>query len=274
MTLKNKRTRFIVVTTNKGGVGKTTCTFQLFLTHAMKNKDKKYLLIDGDEQSNLSRRFGILRHEKKGHDFSNLLIGDPVEDIIIESPLEEIPNVDLIPSSDGLDAMREVIRSKEDFILSLDDAVFENWESTFSNYDYVVIDTSPAREEYYKISMIIADYVINIIQHGTLDSVEGAVIQRFHWEQDREMYGKQKEEHWHMILNQSRNKNKSDREFTEMLEADENVKPFLFKNSIRDSDAMRNATNKGILVDSYMSWIPIARDIKRVIEELEEKDVL
>lgn len=92
----------ISIFNHKGGVGKTTLTYNL--AHALKNKGKKILLIDADAQCNLSSialEDGLLReiYENDGYSIkealSQLLSG--AGDIVINDPTELTENIYLLP---------------------------------------------------------------------------------------------------------------------------------------------------------------------------------
>ena len=86
--------KIITVATLKGGVGKSNFAFNI---SGLLSENKKVLLIDIDPQSNLTLNVGIDITQQ------NFTIKDifenniNLENVIIKSPIKELPNLDLIP---------------------------------------------------------------------------------------------------------------------------------------------------------------------------------
>ena len=93
--------KIITMATLKGGSGKTMNTFNLAGILA---ETKRVLLIDVDPQCNLTSNCGInsadLNMATVKDIFDNLPKNQPTaEEVIIKTPIKELPNLDLIPSS-------------------------------------------------------------------------------------------------------------------------------------------------------------------------------
>ena len=136
----------IAVANQKGGVGKTTTCIELAFT--LKDAGQKVLLIDLDQQGNLS---DYLNADRKKPTIYECL---HAKCAIIEAT-QNCKGVDIITSSPALSkADREFIDTDDMFLLS--DLI----EATSDNYDYVIIDNSPSRSVLLNMSYVAADYVL------------------------------------------------------------------------------------------------------------------
>lgn len=129
--------KVIAVANQKGGVAKTTTTFNL--GYELKEKGKRVLLIDYDPQGNLSLAAGINNEEVQG--ITELMQLEREDD-----PLPEIEDVaikyhglDIIPSNLVLatEEINLVNATCREYILK---AVIDEYRD---EYDYVLIDCGP-----------------------------------------------------------------------------------------------------------------------------------
>ena len=124
----------IVVTSGKGGVGKTTTTVNL--STILAKKGKKILMIDMDPQGNGTSGLGIDKNVK----FS--VYDVIIDDVEIENTIKktEIENLDVCPSNINL-AGAEVelvdMEEREQRLKSKLDKIKEK-------YDYIIIDCPPS----------------------------------------------------------------------------------------------------------------------------------
>ena len=86
--------------TLKGGTGKTTSCFNLAGALAL-NPDNKILLIDGDPQCNLTNDIGIDCSDMERNNIRTIFENKKIEpsELIIQNTLDELPNIDIIPSN-------------------------------------------------------------------------------------------------------------------------------------------------------------------------------
>lgn len=121
-----KKTKFITVSSGKGGVGKTN--FVVNFAHVLANNFKKrVLLIDADiglGNVHILLRLPLIKSLKE------VLNGKKLEENIIT-----VKNFDVLPGFSGFDSFKEVDYSK------IDRLIYEI-DRLSSMYDYVLIDTS------------------------------------------------------------------------------------------------------------------------------------
>ena len=137
----------IVLTNQKGGVGKTTTSAAL--AAGLAKKEKRVLAIDLDPQGNLGFSFGL--DIENGNTLFETLKGDvPIYDAI-----QRKSGIDFIRSNILLSGVAEVVKSeKRELLLKNLLAPVERF------YDYIIIDTPPAFNVLTLNGYSAADYLI------------------------------------------------------------------------------------------------------------------
>ena len=137
----------IVLTNQKGGVGKTTTSAAL--AAGLAKKEKRVLAIDLDPQGNLGFSFGL--DIENGNTLFEALKGDvPIYDAI-----QRKSGIDFIRSNILLSGVAEVVkREKRELLLKNLLAPVERF------YDYIIIDTPPAFNVLTLNGYSAADYLI------------------------------------------------------------------------------------------------------------------
>ena len=137
----------IVLTNQKGGVGKTTTSAAL--AAGLAKKEKRVLAIDLDPQGNLGFSFGL--DIENGNTLFEALKGDvPIYDAI-----QRKSGIDFIRSNILLSGGAEVVKSeKRELLLKNLLAPVERF------YDYIIIDTPPAFNVLTLNGYSAADYLI------------------------------------------------------------------------------------------------------------------
>ena len=178
--------KIITMATLKGGSGKTMNTFNIAGILA---ETKRVLLIDIDPQSNLTSNCGVdssdLKMKTIKDIFDNLPKNQPrAEDIIFKSPIEEIPNLDLIPSSILLFRTEKNLSLKNNREHMLEHFISNN-KSYLERYDYIIIDTNPSMSIININAFYISDSIILSCDVST-NSINGAELFCALWEEGRE----------------------------------------------------------------------------------------
>ena len=155
-----KKCRTIAIANQKGGVGKTTTTFNLGV--ALANMGKKVLLVDADPQGDLTTYMGWYEPDKLWHTLSSLMSQVmKFEDINTqEAILKHKEGVDLLPSN------LDLSQTEVDLVNAM------NREKTLTNvlkdvkesYDYILIDCMPSLGMITVNAMAVSDYVIIPVQ--------------------------------------------------------------------------------------------------------------
>lgn len=161
--MKKKETKIISVITEKGGVGKTTTTFNLGC--ALGAMGLKVLLIDFDKQANLSSSCGFISdgHRTVSDLIYNAATGYPSEYTNVVRTSANNKNVYYIPASHMLDASNSIIASCPDcnFVIK---KILE--DSFFNQYDYIIIDNRPALDLLAQNALNAAHYAIVPVDGG------------------------------------------------------------------------------------------------------------
>lgn len=144
--------RIIAIVNQKGGVGKTTVTFNL--GGALADLGQKVLLIDLDSQGNLSSAFiGNIHNLSKT--IADVLLEDQaeLEEIINKT---QLPNLDLIPSSLALSDIDARLAGDDDAQYILIDEIKE----VKGTYDYILIDCPPNLGKATRIALVTASELL------------------------------------------------------------------------------------------------------------------
>ena len=151
--------RITVIANNKGGVGKSTITFNL--AGAISEIGPKVLLIDMDQQGSLSSTFLDNIHELP-HTVTNILLDLdlPIEESIYPTRFQDI---DLIPANLSLGRVEVELLGDQDAQYYLADRLEEVTET----YDQVLIDSPPSLGLATRMVLVAAhDLIIPIECHA------------------------------------------------------------------------------------------------------------
>lgn len=152
--------KIITFSAIKGGVGKTTLTFNYGEWLARNNK--KVLFIDLDHQCNLTQTYDIYENEKT---VGNIFLGES------EVKIHKVKkNIDLIAGNMHLDDIERRIENRTNKNMLLYLWLSDNYESlNLSNLDYILIDCHPDFSIATKNAVIISNAILSPItpsEHG------------------------------------------------------------------------------------------------------------
>ena len=152
--------KVIGVINQKGGVGKTTATIELANTIAAKKK--KVLVIDLDQQGNLTKYVGADTSLPSIYDV--LQAEKPTSEAI-----QKCGRIDVIASSKELSKADKEFVEHDDIFL-LEDVI----ELVKDDYDIIMIDNGPARSTLLTMAYVASDYIIIPAEadDGSIDGVE------------------------------------------------------------------------------------------------------
>lgn len=172
--------------TLKGGSGKTMNTFNI---SGILAETSKVLLIDIDPQCNLTSNCGVdtsnLDIKTVKDIFENLPKDQPTaEEVIFKSPIPELPNLDLIPSSILLFKTEEQISNRRNNEHILENFIKKN-DKYLNQYDYIMIDTNPSMSLININGFFIADSIV-LSSDISSNSISGAELFCALWEDTRE----------------------------------------------------------------------------------------
>ena len=149
------QTRYISVSNQKGGVGKTTTTINL--STALAAVGKKVLVVDLDPQGNASTGLGIDRANRTSGTYE-VLFGECTIDQA--AALSRVPNLFVIPSSIHLSGAEIELIDVKNRETRLKDALLSNT----GNYDYVLFDCPPSLNLLTLNALVASDGVLVPLQ--------------------------------------------------------------------------------------------------------------
>lgn len=132
--------KIIVIGSQKGGVGKTTTTFNL--AHVLAKMGKKVLAVDFDSQANLTTCYGVEKTDELEYTIGHMLMVQ-IEDekaLPVKRCIRTKDGVDFIPASIYLSAVDAKLRTE----MGAERMLAEVLEPLRSQYDYILIDTCPS----------------------------------------------------------------------------------------------------------------------------------
>lgn len=268
----------IAVGTLKGGAGKTTMLFNIAGVLAV---DHRILLIDLDPQCNLSgacrvkpKTKNALRGKPQGYPSSRDIFRDDVpndpSDLIRKSPIEELPNLDIIPSHILMTAveMYMVNQSAREWVL-------HNWieehKEYLEQYEYILIDTNPSMGVVNQNAFTAADSIVMTTDISE-DSIEGVEAFCYLWDGIRKALRKPDNIKALVINNADRRTNLTE-ELKQYCEDDEDLGDLLVSKAIHSKIIYKDARIARTPVNLLKAGRAATKDVEAVVKELRKKGV-
>lgn len=162
-------TKTIMVSNQKGGVGKTTTTLELGAIYA--RKGKRVLVIDLDGQVNLSMYANAKYDDKNIPTIRDVLLeikeilkhSEPERDEDTDDGEEDIITKSIQTTSEGFDIIaghRNLSNALAEFSDITDVFLLKELISCLEDYDYILIDSAPARSPLLNMGYVAANYCL------------------------------------------------------------------------------------------------------------------
>ncbi|XTR39299.1 ParA family protein (plasmid) [Paraclostridium tenue] len=269
----------------KGGVGKTTINNLLALdisqTKIKGNNgefiEPKVLMIDADEQANLTSFFYNNMHQDKT--IVDALINDlSAEEVIIKAPNENYPNVDFIPSNIKMSIMAELISVK-----NAKEKVAMRWFikniETLKKYTHILIDLSPGTNIVNRNMLYISDSILGICKYTDTASLEGFATFLERYKLDAQELELPKMANIKVLMNQyTTRKTSTANIFDAYLENFQSIKELLLDTKVHESVSIKNAmlynTSISDYINEYGGNQRSLEDVKKLTKELMEKGMI
>jgi len=227
--------KIIAFGTLKGGTGKTSTLFNL---GGLLAEQHKVLLIDADPQFNLTSNAGISVTYKGLRTLKDVFEGSAAaDDIIYKSPIPQLPNLDIIPSSIQLTATELNIVNFAGREQILRNFIQDN-SDRLQEYDYIFIDTNPNLGMINQNVFNAADAIV-LVSDVSFNSITGAEFFIALWESIRQRLRKP-ENVAALLLNNSDGRLKLAKELLAYVQGNEQLRHLLLQNVLPTSVQVKN----------------------------------
>lgn len=275
MTFTGKKGSRIMKTiafgTLKGGTGKTTTCFNLAGALAL-DPNNKVLLVDGDPQCNLTNDIGIDCSDMDRNNIRTIFENNKIDpsELIISGAIEELPNIDIIPSNILLiktEMQLISIAGREKLLANY----FAKNAEFFSQYTHIIFDTNPNLGVVNQNIFYFVDSII-LVSDVSLNAIQGAELFSFLWEENIDNLGIENNIKALIINNFDKRINLA-KDLQDYYLSEEEFKNILVETPIPGSVAMKDTSLNHMPVVVLQPQHQAASAVKRVVKELVSRGV-
>lgn len=262
-------TKIVATGALKGGAGKSMVIDNLAGCLA---EDHKVLLMDVDPQANATSCLGVDTADQDRPTIVDIFENpslDPAT-VVIKAPVEELPSLDLIPSSIKLflAELRLFARGGRERILH---NYIEDNADFFSQYDYILIDTNPSIGTVNQNAFYVADSII-LVTDVSNNGVLGVEMFQYLWEEVRRDLRKEDNIHALVVNNYDQRYNLS-KELLEYCNTEEHLASLLVLPPIPYRVAYKETETAGKPINVYKRGSKEHKAFRYVLEELKRREV-
>ncbi|MBN9480209.1 MAG: ParA family protein [Bordetella sp.] len=156
---REKQTRVLAVSNQKGGVGKTTTAINLGT--ALAAIGEKVLIVDMDPQGNASTGLGVPRETRRLTVYDVIVDGRPVDEAAMETA---VPGLFIVAADADMSGVEIELSQSDRRSYRLRDALARQGGGGHARYDYVLIDCPPSLNLLTLNAMAAADAVLVPLQ--------------------------------------------------------------------------------------------------------------
>lgn len=263
--------KVIAFGTLKGGTGKTTVAFNI---GGILAENHRVLFIDADPQANLSDNVGIDTTDQTGatirnvfHDWKNTR----AEDVITHSPIERLPNIDIIASHIRLTATEQQLVSAP-----ARERILSKWmdrnRDVLEKYDYIILDTNPSMGIVNQNAFMAANKII-LVSDVSKKAIQGAQLFSYLWGEVCENMDVE-DKTAALILNNCDKRISLTRYIKEFYQDDEDFGKIILDNVIPNRVDIKNTETEYLPVNIIVPGSDACEAFRSVVRELQERKVL
>lgn len=278
--------KVVSFTNAKGGVGKSHMNYLVALEIADRLEtqninDKRVLLIDGDEQMDITEN--ILSREHGLPTMAEALCWDngkglEPEKVIVRSPLAEFPRLDFIPAGKQIAIIPELLAD----VMGKEKKMrvwLRKHKEFLSQYSHIFIDISPTKTLFNRMITFSLDSFVMPLQWETLRSIEASKKLMNQYNNDMDNLEIDERAKTVTFINLYKTQKTSvSKEFEKALDNESEIKNMLIDTVINDSAVVKQAMINKTTIARYTDTARVNNKCKEqfnnFIEELINKEVL
>ena len=273
-------------TNAKGGVGKSHMNYLVALEIADRLEkenlnDKRVLLIDGDEQIDITEN--ILSKDHGLPTMAEALCweggkGLDPENVIVKSPIAEFPRLDFIPAGKQIAIIPELLAD----VMGKEKKMrvwLRKHKDFFEQYSHILIDISPTKTLFNRMITFSLDSLIMPLQWETLRSIEASkqLLNQYHDDMDNLEIDERAKIVAFINLHKTQRTSVS-KEFERALDEELEVKNMMINSVISDSAVVKQSFINKTTIAKYTDTARVNTKCKEqfndFIQELTDMEVL